>query len=64
MTKTMKNIPIPARRRSGFTLIELMIVVAVIVGYFIITAYAQRLEHYAKSAPDNWFNFFDFWARR
>lgn len=30
-----------------------------------ITAYAQefaaRLEHYARAAPDNWFNFFDFW---
>ena len=23
--------------------------------------YAQRLEHYARSAPDNWFNFFEFW---
>jgi predicted LPLAT superfamily acyltransferase len=19
------------------------------------------LEHYARLAPDNWFNFFDFW---
>ena len=30
-----------------------------------ITAYAQqfaaRLEHYARRAPDNWFNFYDFW---
>ncbi len=25
--------------------------------------YAERLEHYARSAPDNWFNFYDFWAR-
>jgi len=23
--------------------------------------YAERLEHYARSAPDNWFNFFEFW---
>jgi predicted LPLAT superfamily acyltransferase len=23
--------------------------------------YAQRLEHYCRHAPDNWFNFFDFW---
>jgi len=29
-----------------------------------IEAYARRLEHYARAAPDNWFNFFDFWARR
>jgi predicted LPLAT superfamily acyltransferase len=25
-------------------------------------AYAARLEHHARSAPDNWFNFYDFWA--
>jgi predicted LPLAT superfamily acyltransferase len=24
--------------------------------------YARRLEHHARSAPDNWFNFFDFWG--
>jgi predicted LPLAT superfamily acyltransferase len=24
--------------------------------------YAERLEHHARQAPDNWFNFFDFWA--
>lgn len=24
--------------------------------------YAQRLEHYARLAPYNWFNFFDYWA--
>jgi predicted LPLAT superfamily acyltransferase len=24
--------------------------------------YAQRLEHYVRSAPYNWFNFFDFWS--
>lgn len=23
--------------------------------------YAQRLEHYAREAPYNWFNFYDFW---
>jgi predicted LPLAT superfamily acyltransferase len=25
--------------------------------------YATRLEQLARRAPDNWFNFFDFWAR-
>lgn len=24
--------------------------------------YARRLEHYARAAPDNWFNFYDFWS--
>lgn len=24
--------------------------------------YAARLEHYARLAPDNWFNFYDFWG--
>ncbi|MEW6647136.1 MAG: lipid A biosynthesis acyltransferase [Pseudomonadota bacterium] len=24
-------------------------------------AYAKRLEHYVRSAPYNWFNFYDFW---
>lgn len=24
--------------------------------------YAQRLEHYCRQAPYNWFNFYDFWA--
>jgi len=24
--------------------------------------YAQRLEHYCREAPCNWFNFYDFWA--
>ena len=28
-----------------------------------VQAYAARLEHYAKSAPYNWFNFYDFWKR-
>jgi predicted LPLAT superfamily acyltransferase len=23
--------------------------------------YAERLEHYARSAPYNWFNFYDYW---
>lgn len=23
--------------------------------------FARRLEHYARAAPDNWFNFYDFW---
>ena len=27
-------------------------------------AFAARLEHYARSAPHNWFNFFDFWGGR
>ncbi len=26
------------------------------------TRYAQRLEHYCRLAPYNWFNFYDFWA--
>jgi predicted LPLAT superfamily acyltransferase len=26
--------------------------------------YAQRLEHYCRLSPDNWFNFFDFWGAR
>lgn len=26
--------------------------------------YAARLEHYAREAPYNWFNFFDFWDER
>lgn len=27
-----------------------------------IALYAQRLEHYCRLAPCNWFNFYDFWA--
>ena len=27
----------------------------------LITRYAQRLEHYIRVAPYNWFNFYDFW---
>ena len=26
--------------------------------------YADRLEHYARMAPFNWFNFYDFWGDR
>ena len=26
-----------------------------------VRAYARRLEHYCRSAPYNWFNFYDFW---
>ncbi len=25
--------------------------------------YAKRLEEFCRKAPDNWFNFFDFWAQ-
>jgi predicted LPLAT superfamily acyltransferase len=25
--------------------------------------YAERLEHYARLAPYNWFNFYDFWGK-
>jgi predicted LPLAT superfamily acyltransferase len=28
-----------------------------------IEAYAARLEHYVRAAPDNWFNFHDFWVK-
>jgi predicted LPLAT superfamily acyltransferase len=28
-----------------------------------VVRYAKRLEHYARSAPSNWFNFYDFWQR-
>jgi predicted LPLAT superfamily acyltransferase len=27
----------------------------------VVTRYAARLEHYVRLAPDNWFNFYDFW---
>jgi len=27
----------------------------------LVEAYARRLEHHARSAPYNWFNFYDFW---
>lgn len=26
-----------------------------------IERYVERLEHYCKSAPYNWFNFYDYW---
>jgi predicted LPLAT superfamily acyltransferase len=26
-----------------------------------VQAFVRRLEHYARLAPDNWFNFYDFW---
>ncbi|MFO1076615.1 MAG: lipid A biosynthesis acyltransferase [Planctomycetota bacterium] len=29
----------------------------------VVQRYADRLEHHARSAPDNWFNFFDFWSK-
>ena len=29
----------------------------------LIQIYAQRLEHYCKKAPLQWFNFFDFWSK-
>jgi predicted LPLAT superfamily acyltransferase len=29
----------------------------------LITNYAARLEHYARLAPTNWFNFYDFWQQ-
>ena len=31
----------------------------VVVGYA--QRFARRLEHYGRMAPDNWFNFYDFW---
>jgi len=24
--------------------------------------YVERIEHYCREAPFNWFNFYDFWA--
>jgi Predicted acyltransferase len=29
-----------------------------------VAAYAARLEHYARLAPLNWFNFYDFWSEQ
>jgi predicted LPLAT superfamily acyltransferase len=29
-----------------------------------VVAYARRLEHHCRQAPDNWFNFHDFWKGR
>jgi len=28
----------------------------------VVQRYARRLEHYARLAPDNWFNFYDLWS--
>ncbi|MGZ5073044.1 MAG: LpxL/LpxP family acyltransferase [Usitatibacter sp.] len=28
-----------------------------------VAEYAHRLEHFARGAPDNWFNFHEFWGR-
>jgi predicted LPLAT superfamily acyltransferase len=28
-----------------------------------VQAYAERLEHYCRMRPDNWFNFYDFWSK-
>lgn len=30
----------------------------------VVQRYADRLEHYARSAPYNWFNFYDFWRQQ
>lgn len=30
----------------------------------LVQRYADRLESVAREAPDNWFNFFEFWSRR
>jgi len=27
----------------------------------VLRRYAERLEHYCRIAPYNWFNFYDFW---
>jgi predicted LPLAT superfamily acyltransferase len=27
----------------------------------VLQRYAERLEHYCRIAPYNWFNFYDFW---
>lgn len=29
-----------------------------------VAGYVARLEHYVRLAPDNWFNFYDFWGER
>jgi predicted LPLAT superfamily acyltransferase len=26
--------------------------------------FATRLEHFVRLAPDNWFNFYDFWRKK
>jgi len=30
----------------------------------VVQRYANELERYGRKAPDNWFNFYDFWAKR
>jgi predicted LPLAT superfamily acyltransferase len=30
----------------------------------VVARFAARVEHHARRAPDNWFNFYDFWAPR
>ncbi len=30
----------------------------------VVSRYAERLESYCRRAPNNWFNFFDFWESR
>jgi predicted LPLAT superfamily acyltransferase len=30
----------------------------------IVQRYANRVEHFARKAPNNWFNFFDFWKQK
>jgi predicted LPLAT superfamily acyltransferase len=27
----------------------------------LLARYVERLEHYCRAAPYNWFNFYDFW---
>jgi predicted LPLAT superfamily acyltransferase len=34
---------------------------AALRGY--VQRYADRLEHYCRLRPDNWFNFYDFWSK-
>lgn len=29
----------------------------------VVQRYADRLEHYCRRAPENWFNFYDFWSK-
>lgn len=41
--------PVPRGQRAAF-------------GQACAERYAARLEHYARLAPYNWFNFYDFWA--
>jgi predicted LPLAT superfamily acyltransferase len=28
----------------------------------VVGRFAERLEHYVRLAPYNWFNFYDFWS--